>query len=159
MSSMPMSVRVRLSAMMFLQFLLFAVYWVPLAAYLSGNLGVTGAQMSLIMSTMALGCVMSPIIGMIADRHFASQKVLSVLNLLGTELLIWAANVINPMWVFIALLIQQLCYMPTWGLTSSIAMTHSPADKFPQIRVFGSIGWVASGIFGWTALKLFGVTI
>ena len=52
--SMPMSVRVRLSVMMFLQFMLFAVWWQPLAAYL-GKLGLTGGQMSPILNTMALG--------------------------------------------------------------------------------------------------------
>jgi len=144
--SMSWSVRIRLSVMMFLQFMMFAVWWQPLASYVRDVLGLTGAQKSLIVSTMALGCLFSPIIGMIADRHFASQKVLAVLNLLGAGLLVWAANVTSPGWVFVALLLQQLCYMPTWGLTSSIAMTHSPAEKFPQILVFGSIGWVASGL-------------
>jgi nucleoside transporter len=153
------SVRIRLSVMMFLQFMMFAVWWQPLAAFLVGELGVTGFQKSLILSTMAIGCLVSPIIGMIADRHFASQKVLAVMNLLGAVLLCWAAQQTRPMMMFVALLLQQLCYMPTWGLTSSIAMTHSPAEKFPQIRVFGSIGWVASGLFGTVALAAFGVAI
>jgi nucleoside transporter len=49
----------------------------------------------------------------------------------------------------------MLCYMPTWSLTNAIAMANFPSDKFPQIRVFGSIGWVASGVFGVAALWLF----
>jgi nucleoside transporter len=158
MSSMPTSVRVRLSAMMFLQFLLFAVFWSPLAAYLT-ELGLSPGIKAWILSTMALGCLVSPIIGLIADRHFASQKVLFVLNLLGAILLFIAANQRSPMSVFLTLLLYMLCYMPTWSLTSSIAMTHSPSDKFPQIRVFGSIGWFASGIFSLVALKMFDTQI
>jgi len=49
----------------------------------------------------------------------------------------------------------MLVYMPTWALTSSIAMTHAPSEQFPRIRVFGSIGFVASGIFSVIWVKLF----
>jgi len=147
MDKMSTSVRVRLSAMMFLQFMLIAVFWVPLAGYLTNTLKFTVGQMTFIMSTMAFGCLLSPIIGMIADRHFASQKVLAVLNLLSAVMLAIAAFQTSATGMFVALLLQQLCYMPTWGLTSSIAMTHSPAEKFPQVRAFGSFGWVAAAIF------------
>ncbi len=169
---MSWSVRIRLSLMMFLQFMMFAVFWVPLAPYLN-SLGMSPTERSWALSSMALGCLASPIIGMIADRHFASQKVLAVLNLLSSALLlavIFLAKSSSPIVVIAALVVQQLCYMPTWGLTSSIAMAHSPAEKFPQIRVFGSIGWVAAGIFsiaaGWfflnqkgEALKIDGTNI
>ena len=53
----------------------------------------------------------------------------------------------------------MLCYMPTWSLTNAVAMTNAPAEKFPQIRVFGSIGWVASAVFSLIALKVFGKAI
>lgn len=157
--SMPMGIRIRLSVMMFLQFMLFAVWWQPLAAYLGNELGLTGGQMSPILNTMALGCLIAPIIGMIADRYFASQKVLAVMNLLGAVLLVIAAKQTNPTSIFFVLLLQQLCYMPTWGLTTAVAMSNSSTEAFPQIRVFGSIGWVASGVFGFVALKFFGTTI
>jgi len=144
---MPMDVRIKLSAMMFLQFMLFAAFWVPLSGYLSGTLAFTTTQIGLIMGTMAWGCMLSPIIGMIADRHFASQKVLAVLNVLGAVFLALAAFQTNATLMFVFLLLFQLCYMPTWGLTASIAMTHSPAEQFPQVRAFGSFGWVAAAIF------------
>jgi nucleoside transporter len=38
-------------------------------------------------------------------------------------------------------------------------MSNSPAEKFPQIRVFGSIGWVASGLISVAAFKFFGSKI
>ena len=47
--------------------------------------------------------------------------------------------------------------MPTWSLTNAIAMANFPTDKFPQIRVFGSIGWVACAVFSLAAAtSLFG---
>jgi len=152
MSEMSMSVRIRLSLMMFFQFMLFAVFWSQLAAYLD-KIGVAGLSKSLILSSMAIGCLASPIIGMIADRFFPSQKVLAVVNLLGAVFLAVAGLQSQPVTVFACLLAFMLCYMPTWGLTGAIAMSHSPADKFPQIRVFGSIGWWASGAFSLVAIK------
>ncbi len=151
-----MSIRIRLSAMMFLQYMMLAVWSVPLAAYLT-NMGVEGMYKATILSSMALGCMIAPIICMIADRHFASQKVLTVLNFGCALLFFLAARQTNPMALFIILLLGMFCYMPTWSLTNAIAMANYPSDKFPQIRVFGSIGWVASGVFSFVAgWKLFG---
>jgi nucleoside transporter len=147
---MTISTRIRLSVMMFIQYMLIAVWFVQLTAYVK-KLGMGGMQMALIGSSMALGCLASPLIGMFADRNFASQRVLAVLNFLTGVLLLAATQVTEPLVLFVILLATMLCYMPTWGLTSSIAMSHSPSDKFPQIRVFGSIGWVAAGVFSLVA--------
>ncbi len=150
--------RFKLSGMMFLQYMLLPVWFVPLGAYLE-NLNMSASQMAWILSSMALGCLTSPLVGMVADRHFASERVLAFLNLVAAVLLVVAANVTSATMVFILLLAVMLCYMPTWGLTSAIAMAHSPSEKFPQIRVFGSIGWVAAGIFSLVASKVWGVSI
>jgi nucleoside transporter len=146
--------RLRLYLMMFFQYMMYAVWWVPLAAYLT-NLNVPGTQKALILSSMAIGCMASPVIGMVADRYFAGQKVLFVLNVLNSILLFFAANTNNPDLLFIILLFTMLFYMPTWGLTSAIAMAHSPSEEFPRIRVFGSVGHVASGVCSLTAVHLF----
>ena len=111
------------------------------------------------MSSVGLGCLAAPIITMIADRHFASQKVLAVLNLGCAALLFLAAKQDSAMPLFVLLLLAMFCYMPTWSLTNAIAMTNCPSEKFPQIRVFGSIGWVASGLFSLVAMKVYGTKI
>ena len=147
-----------LSLMHFLQFMLFAVWWVPLAAYLT-NMGMTGTTKALILSSMAIGCMASPIVGAIADRHFSSEKVLRVLNILIAILLFFAARQTEPGLLFVFLLGAMIAYMPTWGLTSAIAMVHSPAEQCPRIRVFGSIGWVVSGVFSLAAAKRFQMDI
>jgi nucleoside transporter len=152
---MSMNVRMRLSAMMFLQYMMFAVWWQPLAAYLT-NMDVAGMYKATILSSMALGCLVAPLICMIADRHFASQKVLTALNFLCAVLFFLAAKTTTPAMLFVALLFAMFCYMPTWSLTSAIAMANSPSEKFPQIRVFGSIGWVASAVFSIVAAKFYG---
>ena len=146
--------RFRLYVMMFFQYMTYAVWWVPLAAYLT-NLDVATTQKALILSSMAIGCMASPVIGMLADRYFAGQKVLIVLNVLNSLLLFCAASTNNPDLLFIFLLFTMLFYMPTWGLTSAIAMAHSPSEEFPKIRVFGSVGHVASGVCSLVAVSLF----
>jgi nucleoside transporter len=140
--------------MMFLQYMMYAVWWVPLAAYLT-NLGVGSTEKALILSSMALGCILSPVIGMVADRFFAGQKVLAGLNIINAVMLFMAGTTKNPDLLFIYLLIAMFGYMPTWGLTSSISMAHLSSEEFPKVRVFGSIGWVASGLFSILFIKFF----
>ncbi len=150
------SVRIRLSIMMFLQYMMFAVWWVPLAAYLT-NMEIEGTYKAWILSVMPLGCLLAPVFCMVADRHFASQKVLTILNFGCAVLFFLGARQTNPAALFVILLLAMLCYMPTWSLTNAIAMANFPSDKFPQIRVFGSIGWVAAAVFSLiAATSLFG---
>jgi nucleoside transporter len=144
---------IRLSLMMFLQHMMFAVWWVPFAAYLA-NMNVTGTQNALMISSMAIGCMASPFIGMAADRFFPGEKLLMTLNFLNAVLMTFAGLTTNHDMLFVSLLLAMLFYMPTWGLTSSIAMTHIPSVQFSRIRVFGSIGWVTSGIFSIITVKL-----
>ena len=158
MDKVSTSIRIRLSIMMFLQYMFFAVWFVPLATYLD-TLGFKGWKMAIIMSSMPLGCLISPIVCMIADRHFASQKVLIALNFGCAVLFFLAANVTSPLPLFLILLASMFCYMPTWPLTNAIAMANYPSEKFPQIRSLGSVGWVAALIFSVFALKVYGKKI
>lgn len=155
MNEMSMNTRIRLSVMMFLQYMMFAVWWVPLAAYLT-NMEVEGAWKAWILSVMPLGCLVAPVICMVADRHFASQKVLTALNFGCAVLFFLGARQTNPATLFVILLLGMFCYMPTWSLTNAIAMSHAPSEKFPQIRVFGSIGWVAAAVFSLASTHVFG---
>ena len=149
-------IKSKLSLMMLLQYMMYAVWWVPLAAYLT-NLGVSTSQKSWILSSMAIGCLASPLVGMLADRFWPAQKVLFGLNLLNAGMLFWAGSTNSPDILFLSLLIAMLGYMPSWGLTSSIAMAHLPSEDFPKVRVFGSIGWVASGIFSIIFIKFLNI--
>lgn len=148
--------RFKLSFMMFLQYMMYAVWWVPLAAYLT-NLELSSTEKALILSSMAIGCLASPLVGMLADRFWSAQKVLSGLNIINAVMLFWAGTTNNSDILFISLLLAMLAYMPSWSLTSSIAMAHLPSEQFPKVRVFGSIGWVASGIFSIIFIKFLNI--
>jgi nucleoside transporter len=136
--------------------MMYAVWWVPLAAYLT-NLGVGSTEKALILSSMAFGSILSPVAGMMADRFFAGQKVLAGLNIINAIMLFLAGTTNNPDFLFICLLIAMLGYMPSWGLTSSISMAHLSSEEFPKVRVFGSVGWVASGLFSIIFIKIFNI--
>ena len=143
---------IQLSLMMFMQYFIFAVWWVPFAAFLRNT--STMIQETLILCSMAIGAMASPFIGLIADKRFASQKVLAALNLLTAIFLFISIYQTSFAGRFVSVLLVMLCYMPTQSLTSSIAMTHAPAELFPRVRLMGTLGWVASGIFSLLALRV-----
>ena len=149
-----LATKVQLCIMMFMQYMLSAVWWVPLAAYLSHTLKLEVYQVSLVLSAMAIGAMASTFIGAIADRYFAAEKILAVLNVLTGVFLLFAAQQkeFPPLMFFVVM--AMLCHMPTQSLTSTIAMSHAPSEQFPRIRMFGSVGWVASGIFSIIALHM-----
>ena len=88
-------------------------------------------------------------VGMIADRFFATEKVLGVLHMAsGFIMLLTPLFVNNPVLFILMLLAYNLCYMPTLSLSNTLAF-HNITDQekeFPIIRVFGTIGWIVAGL-------------
>ena len=154
---MKKTIFIKLGVMMFMQYLLFAVWWVSFAAYLNNLSFIESNQMGLLLSSMAFGSMAAPLVGVIADRYISSEKLLAGLNLLVAVFLFLATQQTSFIGLMITVTFAMLCYMPSWSLTSSIAMTHISSEQFPRIRILGSIGWVASGLFSLAAFYLFKV--
>jgi nucleoside transporter len=96
---------------------------------------------------VALGAIISPLlVGPIADRLFATERVLCVLHLVGGLFLFLAALQDEFGWLYVCLLMHTLCFMPTLALANSLTFRNiASADLFPRIAFFGTIGWIISG--------------
>ena len=145
---MPTTVRLKLSAMMFLEFFVWGAWYVTMGTWL-GALGFSGEQIGLTYGTTALAAIISPFfVGMIADRFFATERLLAVLHLFGGAALFYAStrSTFGPLYA--AVLIHTLFYMPTLALTNSISFRQmkDPGREFPPIRVLGTLGWIVAGL-------------
>jgi nucleoside transporter len=146
---MQRSLSVRLSAMMFLQFFVWGAWYTTIAVYMTTHGMETLTHWPYTVNPIA--AIIAPFfLGLVADRYFATERVLGVLHLLGGAVLLLVPQASGAPTLFIGLLLlYNLCYMPTLGLANSLAF-HNITDQekqFPVIRVFGTIGWIVAGLF------------
>jgi len=149
--------KIQLSVMMFLQFFTWGAWFATLGQCLGdNNLGDFGGGAY---GSAPIPAMLAPLfLGVIADRFFPSQVVMGVLLLLGGALMLGAESAAaagnGPLMVWL-MIGHMLCYMPTLGLGNTIVFTHLARGDFPQVRVWGTIGWIVAGLFiglmGWTS--------
>ena len=151
---------VLLSVMMFLQFFLWGAWFVTLAPFMDAT-GFSETEKGNAYTTAPIAAILAPLfLGMVADRFFSSEKVMAVLHMLGGMLLCLApaAAGTGNGWLFIGVLLaHMLCYMPTLGLSNTVAFhaMDKPDRQFPLVRVWGTIGWIVAGfVVGAMAAKL-----
>jgi nucleoside transporter len=146
---------------MFLEFFIWGGWFVTLGTFLPQNLEATGAQTAMAFSTQSWGAIVAPfIIGLIADRFFNAERILGVLHLIGALLLymMFQAEDFSNFYPYV--LGYMIIYMPTLALVNSISFYQmsDPSKQFSSIRVFGTIGWIISGliislVFAWDSAE------
>ncbi len=162
----------RLSVMMFLQFFVWGAWYVSMTGFINkANMAdLTGAAYTV----GPIAAIIAPFfLGLVADRFFASERVLGVLHIIGGVLVIMAPSVAKPFHLpempadasllykvmfhdlsayvqpfTLLLLAHMLCYMPTLALTTSLSFQNlkSQEKQFPVVRVLGTIGWIVGNI-------------
>ena len=142
-------IRTRLSVMMFLQFFVWGAWYTTIAVFMQNQGMETLTHWPFTVNPVA--AIVAPFfVGLIADRFFATERVFGLLHLIGGVLLLIAPRTTgNPTLFIVILLLYNLCYMPTLGLSSSLGFHHIADQEkdFPKIRVWGTIGWIIAGLF------------
>src|SRR5690606_3323153 len=138
-------VETRLGTMMLLQYVIWGSWYVTINTYLTQTLGFSGSAAGAVFATFSLAAIVSPFfVGLVADRSFATERVLGTLYLLGAVFMLLATQVTSFGGMFATILAFCLCYLPTIALTNSIAMQNvaDPGRDFPPIRTLGTLGWI-----------------
>ena len=152
-----MTDRIRLSFMMFLNYIIWGAWYTTISTYLTQTLHFTGIEAGAVFGTSALASMISPFfVGMVADRFFASEKVLAALHLVGAVLLFAVTKATSFGAVYGIMFAYCLCFFPTVALTNSLTLTQikDPGRDFPLIRVFATIGWIVIvNIIGWLRVE------
>ena len=143
-------VKARLSVMMFLQYAIWGA-WLPiLYPFLMGHRSFSLDETGTVLAAGAVGAIIGPFIaGQLADRFFATEKMLAVSHLIGAVLVWFLADVADFKTFAVLSLLYGLIYAPTLALTNSLAFHHlTDRDReFGPVRSWGTIGWIAAGIF------------
>src|SRR5262245_36680652 len=162
-------IRARLALMMFGQYFILGAWAVPLASYLlakpdQGGLGFSPNQTSWIYSSTAVAGLLAPLLlGLLADRLFATQRLLGVLHFAGAVILFAAARFCSDQqqalrttadpagenrWTFGVLMALMLAnaFVLIWTLAlcnvTGFRNLREPKKSYGGIRLFGTVAWI-----------------
>lgn len=151
-----MNLKIRLSIMNFLEYAVWGAYLTCMGIYLS-NIGMA-SHIGMFFAMQGIVSIFMPaVMGIIADRWVQAQRLLGYCHLFAGIFMIAAALYGRAMGtdaqfgiLFTLYSFSVAFYMPTIALTNSVAynaLTQAGMDTvkaFPPIRVFGTIGFIAT---------------
>lgn len=145
---MKASTSIQLSLMMFLEFFIWGAWYTTVGIYMTKHNMADLTYWPYTVNPVA--AIIAPFfVGLIADRYFATEKVLGTLHVLGAVFMFLVPSATaNPVVFILLLLAYNICYMPTISLANTVCfhiMTNQE-KQFPLIRVFGTIGWIVAGL-------------
>jgi nucleoside transporter len=146
---MTFQIKARLGTMMFLEYFIWGAWYVTVGTWLSTTFHFSGQQVGLVAGSTAVGAIVAPFfVGLIADKLFATQKLLGILHLVGGMLLFLASQQGSFKAIYAVILLYCLCFMPTLALTNSLSFRQmtDPKVEFGGIRVLGTLGWIVAGL-------------
>ena len=150
------NINLRLILMLFLEFAVWGAYLTSMGSFLA-KAGL-GPKISIFYAMQGIVSIFMPaLIGIIADKWIPAQKTLSLchliagLSMFGAGLYAMKAGEslqFGPLFTLYA--ISVAFFMPTIAISNSVSYSalegcgKDPVKDFPPIRVFGTIGFIAS---------------
>lgn len=131
--------------MMFLEYAIWGSWYVTLSTYLTSTRHFSGTEAGAAFGTTAVAALVSPFfVGLVADRFFATERVLAALYAAGAACMLALMHATSFAAVYTLLLAFCLCFFPSIALTNSITMQQvaDPGRDFPPIRTMGTLGWI-----------------
>jgi len=148
--------RWRLSAMWALQWGITGAILTYLPLYFTEQ-GLSSTDLGTLMAVSAVGLWIAPfVVGQICDRWLATEKYLAIAHFVGgvtlllipfvTELHTQTGQHFGALMALIGL--YAAAYLPTIPLASSLSFRHlpDPDKQFGSVRIWGTVGWVLSGL-------------
>ncbi len=146
-----MDVKLRLTAMNFLQFFVWGAWLITFANYWFGTMGWGPTEFGTVFLTLGISSLFMPTItGIIADRWVNAEVVYGVSHILAGLAIASFPFITDPNTFFWVALLAMSFYMPTISLTNTIgynALSKAKLDvvkSFPPIRVWGTVGFIAA---------------
>ncbi|MCO6146534.1 nucleoside permease [Flavobacterium sp. NRK1] len=160
-----MGIKLRLTAMNFLQFFIWGAWLISLGSYMGAELGFSGLQIGSIYTTMGIASLFMPgIMGIVADRWLNAEKVLGLCHITSAVFLFYASSLHEFSSFYWAMLLHSFFYMPTIALNNAVSYAvlekndMNIVSSFPPIRVWGTVGFILAmwivDFLGWTQSSL-----
>src|SRR5438477_9694004 len=114
---MQTALKTKLSVFMFLQYFIWGAWYVSMGAYLANALKFGDQERGAAYGAFAIGSMIAPFfVGLIADRYFASEKLLALLGIGGGVVMCLLPQA-KTFWTFYPALIL---YCATFALTLAL---------------------------------------
>lgn len=146
-----MNLKHRLIIMNFLQFFIWGSWLLTIGAYWFQTKKWSGTDFGAIFSTMGIASLFMPAIaGIIADKWINAEKLYGIFHFAGGMLLLILPGINDPRLFFWVMLLTMMFYMPTIGLSITIAYTalkmnqYNIVKSYPPIRVWGTVGFIVA---------------
>lgn len=156
-----MGIKLRLTAMNFLEFFIWGSWLISLGSYMGSVLGFSGLQIGSVYTTMGIASLFMPgLMGIVADRWLNAERVLGLCHIIAAAFLVYASTLRDFPSFYLAMLLHSFFYMPTIALNNAVSYAVLEKNKcnvvtdFPPIRVWGTVGFViamwVTDFCGWT---------
>src|SRR5579863_3429143 len=127
-----------LAFMMFVEYFIWGAWYVTMSTYMGQTLHSKDTIIGWAYSALAFATIVSPlIVGLVADRFFAAQRIMGFLHLGGAVILFLVSYIHQSTVLPWVIFFYSLLYMPTIALSNSVAFYQmtDPGKQFPWIRV------------------------